>query len=94
MGWITLASSKYGDCIVKALGYWMVNNSAISSAHNACLGYFILLVLANKMKSQCLLYLILEHENNAFWVVQAISIGFVIVLVITVSRKPASINMT
>ena len=70
------------------------NNSAISSAHNAWLGYFILLVLANRMKSQCLLKLILEHESNAFWVVQAIGIGFVIVLVTTVSRKPASMGMT
>jgi len=33
------------------------------------------------MKSQCLLYLILEQKSNAFWVVQPIAIGFVIMLV-------------
>ena len=71
-----------------------VNNSAFSRAHNAWLGYFILLVLANRMKSQCLLYLILEQESNAFWVVQAIDIGLVIILVTTVFRKPASMGMT
>ena len=41
LGCITLGSSRCGDCIVKPLGYWMVNNSTISSAHNALLGCFI-----------------------------------------------------
>jgi len=41
LGCITLGSSRCGDCIVKPLGYWMVNKNTISSAHNALLGCFI-----------------------------------------------------
>jgi len=70
------------------------NNSAIGNAHNALLGWFIPRVQARRMKSQCLLYLILEQKSCAFWVVQAIGIGLVIMLVITESRKPTSISMT
>jgi len=51
----------------------MVNDSAISSAHNALLGCFIPRVQAKRMKSKCLLYLILEQKSNASWVVQAIA---------------------
>jgi len=72
----------------------MVDKSAISSAPNAWLCCFIPRVQANRMKSQCLLYLIVEMRRYAFWVVQAIGIGFVIVLVIHVSRKPTSMSMT
>ena len=77
-----------------ALDYWMVDNRAISSAHNAWLGCFIPRVQPGRMKSQCLLYLILEQKGNAFWVVQAIASGLVIMLVIHVSRKPTSVSMT
>ena len=94
LGWITLAGSRCVGCNVTAPGYWMVNNSTISSAHNALLGCFILRVHTKRMKSQCLLYLILEQKSNAFWVVQTIGSGLVIMLVITVSRKPASMSMT
>jgi len=94
LGWITLGSSSCCECIVKVLGYWMVSNSAISSAHSAVLGCCILRVQAKRMESQCLLYLISEQKSDAFWVVQAIRIGFVIMLVITRSRKPTSMSMT
>ena len=66
LGWISLGSSRCVECIVKALGYWMVNNSMISSAHNALLGCFVLRVQAKRMKSRCLLYLILEQKSYAF----------------------------
>jgi len=46
------------------------------------------------MNSQCLLYLILEMRSYAFWVVQAVGSGFVIVLVIHVFRKPTRMSMT
>ena len=108
--WLTLGCSGCGERVVKTLGYWVVNNGVISSAPNAMLGCFIrwlqakrmksqcLLYLileqkskAKRMKSQCLLYLILEQKSNAFWVVQAIDSGLVI---INVSRKKTSMIIT
>jgi len=93
-GWKTLASGRCGEGFLKVLGYWMVTNNTISSAHNALWRWFIPRVQAKRMKSQCLLYLILAHKSNAFWVIQAMGIGLVIMLVITESRKPTSISMT
>jgi len=70
----------------------MGNNSTISSAHNPLLGCFRLRIQTKIMKSQCLLYLILEQKSNAFWVVQAIGSGLAIMLVIAISKKPTSMT--
>jgi len=48
--------------------------------------------MSRRMKSQCLLYLILKQKSNALWVVQPRDVGFVIMLVKTVSRKPTSMT--
>jgi len=50
--WITLGSSRCGDCIVKPLGYWMVNKSTISSAQNSLLGCFFRRVRAKRERER------------------------------------------